>query len=216
MTNATTLVLAPVAGCVAALANPALRPSAVEELAGIAAHPRAFYVYGCAIFVSSVLLIPALFGIMSLLRQNHPWAYVAGGVAQLGMLIAIGDAATELVFWRMGSTQGNSEAMAHLASQYESSSGVEIFYNVGAVAMLGVFVVSAVLWRARLVPHWACACLAACLVLNIAGFTLASKPVLLASYVVMLAGFSRMVPMVLRTADQASEDRLVGQLQQVH
>ena len=196
VSNAAALVLAPLTGLVAALAHPALRPSAAEELQAVADHPTAFYVYAVGILISSILLVPALFGIMGLLRPDHPRAYVAGAVAQLGMLIAIGDAATEMYVWQMGSTQGAAEPMVALMNHYESATGVATIYNVGALAMLGIFVIAAALWRSRVAPPWAAGGLAASLVLNIVGFTAASKPALVASYAVMLVafiGFARLV-----------------------
>ena len=202
LTNATALVLAPLSGLVAALAHPALRTSDAEELSAVIAHPDAFYVYAAGILISSILFVPALFGIMALVRRDHPWAYAAGGLGQLAMLIAIGDAATELFVWGLATAPGTGAPLASLLTYADSAPGVATFYGVGALTMLGIFVLAAVLWRARLAPRWAAACLPACLVLNIAGFSMASKPVLVASYVVMLLGFTRFAMLVLK-ADPA-------------
>ena len=205
VSNALALVMAPFAGLVAAVAHPALRSSPAAELQAVAQHPSSFYVYAAGILISSILLVPALFGILSLVRPDHPRAYVAGAIAQLGMLIAIGDAATEMYVWQMGSTQGATGSMVTLLDHYETATGVATFYNVGALAMLGVFVVAVVLWRGRLAPRWAAVGLAACLVLNMIGFAVASKSFLVASYVVMLVAFSRLAQLVLQVDESPQE-----------
>src|SRR5689334_18583587 len=95
---ALSLVLMPVLGLVAAWALPALRATRAAEIAAIAAHPGRFYVYALAILLSSYLSVPAFFGVMAVLRDRAPlWTVLAGGLTQIGLLISVGDAATELL-----------------------------------------------------------------------------------------------------------------------
>src|SRR5438046_3755756 len=97
------LFAAPVFGLIAAIVTPALKPTRGEEISAIAAAPGRFCVYALGRLLSSYLLVPAVFALTCLVRTHRPaWAYLAGGLAQLGLLVAIGDAATELMFWQMG------------------------------------------------------------------------------------------------------------------
>jgi hypothetical protein len=190
-TYAAALVLAPSAGIIAAAAVPGLQTSTTAQLEAIAAHPGRFQAYALAILVSSYLLVPAFLGLMQLIRQRSPrWAYAAGGLALVGMLVAIGDAATELMYWKMGSAGTDLSTMAALSERYEAGTG--FVYAVGGLAfLLGTVLMGVALWRTRVVPRWAAGGLPVSAVLNIGGFAAASQPVLVISYVVMLAVFAR-------------------------
>jgi len=190
-TYAASLVLAPAAGIVAAVAVPGLQTSSTDQLEAIAAHPGRFQAYALAILVSSYLLVPEFLALMQLVRQRSPrWSYVAGGPALVGMLVAIGDAATELMYGKMGSAGDDLTTMAALSDRYES--GTAFVYAVGGLAfLLGTGLMGVALWRTRVVRRWVAVGLPASAVLNIGGFAAASQPVLVLSYVVMLAVLAR-------------------------
>ena len=195
------LILAPLTGMGAAVALPALRDSRSAEISAIARHQDRFYLYALGILLSSYLFVPAFFGIMNLLREQAPrWAYLAGGLAQVGMLVAIGDAATELMYWQMGAPAADHSQMAALADRYESANGSGMVYTVGGLAVVaGTLLVSVALWRTRVVPRWAAVGITAGVGANIVGFGMASQPVLVASYVVTLAACARIAAVVLGT-----------------
>ena len=186
------LVLAPLTGLVAAAAQPALRATRAEEIAAISAHPDRFYVYALAMTVSSYLLVPAMFGVLTLLREHAPrWASVAVGVTQVGLLIAIGDAATEFLYWQMGVGGADRAQMVALAERYENAAGVSVLYSVGGLATLvGIALTSVVLWRSRVAPRWAAVALLVGTAAQIAGFSGAGQPLLIGSYMVLLAAFA--------------------------
>lgn len=193
------MLLSSLTGIVAALAVPALRSTRSAELAAIAAHPGRFYVYALFLLASSYLLVPAFFGVMALLRDRGPrWAFFAGALAQAGLLIAIGDAATELMYWQMGAPGASRAQMVALAERYENAAGSSLIYTVGGLASLvGIALLAVGLWRTRVAPRWAAVALVAGGVANVVGFSVASQPVLIASYVVLLAAFA---PMAQRLA----------------
>lgn len=204
---AVSLVLSPVLGLVAAITIPALRSTRAAEIAAIGAHPGAFYIYALAMLVSSYLTVPAFFGVMALLRERAPvWSVLAGGLAQLGLLVAIGDAATELLYWQMGAPDADRGQMVALAERYENAAGASLVYSLGGLAILvGTVLITVALWRTRVVPRWAAVGLLAGSVANIGGFSAASRPLLIASYVVLLAAFARMaVPLLASGPDPQS------------
>jgi len=191
------MLLTSLTGVVAAFAVPELQSTRSAELAAITAHPDRFYVYALFLLASSYLLVPAFFGVMALLRDRAPrWTFVAGALAQAGLLIAIGDAATELMYWQMGAPGANRAQMVALAERYEGAAGSSLVYTVGGLAsLIGIALLSAGVWRTRVAPRWAAVALVAGGVGNVVGFSVASQPVLIASYLVLLAGFT---PMGLR------------------
>jgi hypothetical protein len=189
--NASALVLAPAFGLVAACATPGLSTTARAQLASVAAHPERFQLYAFAILISSYLMVPAVFGLMALLRRSDVrWAYLAGGVTLVGMVIAVGDAATELMYWKMGSRGADLAQMTALSDRYDAASGW--VYALGGLSVLvGTGCISVGLWRTRVVPRWTAAGVVSSMVLNIGGFAAASQPVLILSYAVMLVVMAR-------------------------
>lgn len=200
------LVLAPLTGLVAAVAQPALRATRAEEIDAISAHPDRFYVYALAMTVSSYLLVPALFGVLALVRKHAArWAYVAVGITQVGLLIAIGDAATELLYWQMGAAGADRTQMVALAERYENSAGTSLIYSLGGLATLvGIALTSVALWRTRVAPRWVAVALMAGTAAQIAGFSGAGQPVLIASYVVLLAAFAHLAVLLVRSTPAPS------------
>jgi hypothetical protein len=188
--DAAALVLAPATGLIAAVAVPGLSSTTKGELDEIAAHPERFHVYAVGVLVSSYLLVPAFFGLMNLVRERSPrWAYLAGGLAQIGMIVAVGDAATESMYWKMGSAT-DLAPMAALSDRYEAGTGW--IYGIGGLAVVvGTIALGIALWRTHVVPRWVALGLGLSVVLNVVGFSAASQPVLVASYVVMLAALGR-------------------------
>jgi hypothetical protein len=200
--TAVSLALAPALGLVAACATPGLHSTTRGELVTISAHPERFHVYAVAILLSSYLMVPAFFGLMTLLRTRRPrWGPHAGGLAQVGKIVAGGDAATELMYWKMGSPGADLGQMVALSERYDTGSAW--VYGIGGLAfVLGSILVAVGLWRTRVLPRWAAAGVGVSSVLNVVGFASANQPVLIASYVVMLAALARAA---VATLDEAAE-----------
>ncbi|MGZ4548782.1 MAG: hypothetical protein ACXVF0_04610 [Blastococcus sp.] len=186
------LLLTPLLGLVAAVTLPASSSGPAGEIAAIAAQPGRFYVYAITILASSCLTVPAFFGVMTLLRERAPmWRAVGGGLAQIGAVIAVGDAATELLYWQMGAPQADQAQMAALADRYENAPGASVVYAIGGLAALvGVLLMSVALWRVRVAPRYAAAGLLLGTVANVVGLSMASRPIVVAGYVVLLAAFT--------------------------
>lgn len=200
------MLLAPIAGIIAAVAHPALRDDLDQEIAAIAAHQGRYYVYALAIMISGYLLVPAFLGVLALLRDRATiWSTLAGGLAVAGLLVAVGDGAGELIYWQMGSPRADRAQMVALADRYENALGSSLPYTIGGLATLvGVLLVSVALWRTGVVPRWAAVGLLVGSVANIVGFSAVSRPTLIASYVVLLAAFVPMAQRLLGPADRPS------------
>lgn len=198
LTRSAAMVAAPLTGVVAAVALPALAGDPPTEIAALAAHPTRWYVYAIFMLISSCLLAPAVLGVMALLRDRAPrWSVLAGVLAQVGVLIGIGDAAVELVYWQMGAPGADRAQMVALADRYESALGSSLPFTVGGLAaLIGMAALAAALWRTRVAPRWAAVGLLLGTVANVVGFS-TSQAVLVGSYVVLLAALT---PMALRLA----------------
>ena len=133
-----------------------------------------------------------------LLGQTRPvWAIVAGCLAQFGILVGIGDSATELMFWQMGAPGASLGQMTALATRYDAAPGAVLVFMIGGLAALcGTLLLAAGLWRARAVPAWTAIAVAVGTIANIAGLSAASVPVTIASYALLLAAFGRIALIV--------------------
>jgi hypothetical protein len=152
--------------------------------------------------IGGYLLIPAFAGIRSVLRERRPrWADLVGGAILVSLLVAIGDAAVELMYWQMGTGGANLDQMAALSDRYENAAGASLPYAICGIGLLISTVVFAIgLWRSRAVPAWAALTVPVSIFANIFGYASGNQALLIASAVVMLAGFGRIVPVVLGRA----------------
>ena len=191
-------IAAPLFGIAAALAVPGLQSNRGAELTAIARHQDRFYLYAICILVSSYLLVPAVLAVTGLLRESRG-AVFAGLLTQLGLVVAIGDAAVELMYWQMGRPGADHTQMTALAKHYEDAAGSSLMYNVGGLAVVvGLVWLGVLLWRSGSVPRWSAAALPIATVANVVAFSAASQPVLVASYLLLAAGFAPVARAVRR------------------
>ena len=190
---AASLITAPLLGLVAACAWPPLRTGDRAQIAAISAQPGRWYIFSLFILLSTIMLVPAVLALMRLLGHSRPvWALIAGSVAQLGILIGIGDAATELMVWQMGAPGASLGQMAALTTRYNAAPGTALIFMIGGLATLGgTLALSAGLWRAHAVPAWTAIAIPAATVANIAGLSANSVPITIASFALLLAAFAR-------------------------
>ena len=200
------LVLAPVCGLVAAVATPALvSTSTREQLVAVSHHQGRFYVYSLFILLSSYAFVPAIAALVRLMPQTRPaWSEVAGILTQVSMLVAVGDAATEMVWWQAGSPHASLSAMSALSDRLDAAPGYSLIYAIGGLSgMLGSALLAAALIRTHAAPAWAALALPVGFVVNIVGFSIANQAVLVLSYVVLTAGLVRLAALV-RTPERSA------------
>jgi hypothetical protein len=185
------LVTAPLLGLVAACAWPPLRAGEPAQLAAISAEPGRWYIFSLFLLLSTILLVPAVLALMRLLGRSCPtWALFAGCAAQLGILIGVGDAATNLMVWQMGSRGASLSQMAALATRYNAAPGAALIFMIGGLATLGgTLALSAGLWRAHAAPAWTA--IAVAMIANIIGLSAGSVPITIASFALLLTAFGR-------------------------
>jgi hypothetical protein len=196
------LLIAPTLGLVSAFfGDAAVKTDSHAELAAIAAHPNRFYLYAITQLVGAYLLIPAFLGIKNMMRERSPrWADLAGGAVLLGLLIAIGDGAVELMYWQMGTHTANLDQMAQILDAYGNAPGSSLPYAIGGIILiLGTIAFAIGLSVSRTVPIWAALTIPASIFTNILGFAAGSQPLLIVSAVLLLAGFWRIAVTVLRS-----------------
>jgi hypothetical protein len=193
------LVLAPAFGIVAAVATPALVSTSVRnQLVAVSHHQDRFYVYCLFVLLSSYLFVPAIAAVRRLMPESRPaWTEIAYLITQMSMLIALGDGATEMVWWQAGSPHASLGQMAALSDRLDGAPGYSLVYTIGGIGgMVGIALLAAALIRTHSAPSWAALALPVGFVTNIAGFTIANQAVLVTSYVVLTAGMVRLAALV--------------------
>jgi hypothetical protein len=206
------MILTPVVWLVSAVVAPRFDSDEGAQLAVIAQHPDRWYWFALLTLVGSMLLVPALLGVMGLLRERAPVAaYVGGSLAVLGALVSIGDSLEQVVIWKMGTPGADRAQMTALLTRIDDAQGLQQIFNVGGLAILAGTVVLAIgLVRARSAPVWAAACLPIGTIVNIVGFAAASRASVAASYAILLAGFVPLASRLAAASDGARSPRLAS------
>jgi hypothetical protein len=172
------LVLAPLLLLASSAVSPAIKSDEGAQLAVIARHPDRFYLFSVLGLASSVLLVPALLGLMGMLRERAPgWGYVGVGLMMLGNLLSVGDWMSNFVQWQMAIPEADRGEMTALLTRLDETTGSALPLQLSGFAFLvGTAALAIGLFRARAVPAWSALGLVVGIVLNLAGFIVGSVP----------------------------------------
>jgi hypothetical protein len=189
----------------ASLASPAIKSNEAAQIAVIAAHPTRYYLFTILILGSSMLLVPALIGLMRMSAAGSPrLSNIGGALSLFGALIAVGDSMSQLVIWQMGARGADRAQMAALLHRFDNVAGASVVFSIGGLAIVvGIVLLSIALYRAHAVPTWTCVGVVAGTVLNIVGFSAASLDLLILSSVVLLAALGWIGWLVLTGGSEA-------------
>jgi hypothetical protein len=150
------MVIAPLLVLVSEVIHPAEKSSSREQLAVIARHLDRWYAAHLIALVAIALLVPAVLGLMHMLRERQvAWGHVGGGLALLGLLAVTGIVAVEgFVGWQ-AAAGGDRAQMVALFDRLTGTAGFVIPFIVVAFGlMLGLICLAIGLYRARVVPSW--------------------------------------------------------------
>jgi hypothetical protein len=197
---AAALVATPAIWLVSGIICPPLTSDAGKQLAVVAAHRDRWYWFTLLMLVGELLLIPALFGVMRLLRTRSPKLGLIGGwLAQLGALVAIGDVSTQFIAWLMVRPGQDPAQMTRLLDGMDSSAGANIAYTVGGPALLiGLLLLSIGMYRSRVAPQWVPVAFLAGAAVNVVALSNSMTSVVALSYVILLAPMVVLARIVIR------------------
>src|SRR4051812_19832372 len=105
------MVVAPLVLLVAMVIHPASSMNEATQVATIQDNLDAWYVAHLLALISIAVMVPALLGLMHMLREREvAFGHVGGGLGMLGLLAFAGIVGMELVMWQMAAGGSTAEA----------------------------------------------------------------------------------------------------------
>jgi hypothetical protein len=198
------LIAAPTLLLVSEVLSPELSDDGAESLAVIAAQPGRLTGWIWLGIASAVLLIPAVFGLVHLLRRR---GRVVGGIgAALAVVGSVGYAVHQALFLQLPTLLAGDRA--EMAALYERQGESAVFAVVTflvflAPLLLGLLLLGVGLYRGGVAPLWPAVAIGLAILPSAVPLPFDSG---YASFVLLIAGLAGYARVVLRTTDEQWSD----------
>jgi hypothetical protein len=200
------MVVAPVVLLVAMVIHPASDMDEATQVATIADNLDAWYVAHLLALISIAVMVPALLGLMHMLREREvAFGHVGGGLAMLGLLAFAGIVGMELAMWQMVAGGSTREAVALLERLNDTAGIVIPFALVSFGFSLGLACLAIGLYRARAVQSWMAVSVAVGAILFGIAIGSALNWLAIVAAAFLVVGLGAIGRMVLRETDEAWE-----------
>ena len=200
------MVVAPVVLLVAMVVHPASDMDEAAQVATIADNLDAWYLAHLLALVAIALTVPAVLGLMHMLRERQvSLGHVGGGLAMLGLLAYTGIVGMELAMCEMAAGVSTAEAVALLERLNETTGIVVPFLFVSFGFAIGLACLAVGLYRARAVQSWMAISAGAGAILFGLGVASAMNWMTVVAAAFMVVGLGAIGRMVLRETDEAWE-----------
>jgi hypothetical protein len=203
------MIAAPLLLLVGMVVHPERKSDVGDQLGVIAQNMDAWYVAHLLVAVSLVLAVPAVLGLMHMLREREvAFGHLGGALAMVGLLATTGVVAIEgFVGWQAAAATGaEGGAMTALFERLTETTGIVIPFFVMSLAFtVGMLFLAAGLYRARAVQSWTAAMLAIGSVVFAIGTLATGELLSIVGAAVLLVGFVQVGRMVLAESDEEWE-----------
>lgn len=197
------MILAPVLFLASAILAPSSDNDAGAILGAVGDHADRFYVSTVLGIVGTVLLVPALLGLMHMLRERQvALGHAGGGLALLGSLVFMMFWGVSLMEWQMVRGGANPVQMTALLDRFMHTTGTELFFFFSLAFTVGLLLLALGLYRAHAV-HWSTAGAlgAGAIVLQIGFFVGNTAAWFIVASAILLVGFAAVGRMILTETD---------------
>jgi hypothetical protein len=197
------MVLAPLFLLVGAVLHPEMETDEAAQLAVIADSPDRWYVSHLILLCAIALAVPAVLGLMHMLREREvALGHVGGALALLGLLASIGLVAMDgFVGWQ--AAEGSRAEMTALFERVNETAGVVIpFLVVSFGFALGLIALAMGMYRARAAQWWMCLFIAVAAVCLGIGFVAALNWLTIVGSAFLVVGLGSIGRMVLTETDE--------------
>jgi hypothetical protein len=200
------MVVAPILLLVAMVIHPASDMDEATQVATIADNLDAWYTAHLIALVAIVVMVPALLGLMHMLRERQvALGHVGGGLAMVGLLALVGIVAMELVMWQLVS-EGDTATAVTLLQGLNESAGILIPFALMSFGFaIGMALLAVGLYRARAVQSWMAVCVGVGSIVFGFGIAAAMNWLTIVAAAFLVVGLWSIGRMVLRETDEAWE-----------
>jgi hypothetical protein len=146
------LIAAPIVLLVGAVIHPETERDGAGHLAAVADDPSRYYAAHAILLVGIALFLPALLGLMHLLRDRATAVgHLGAGLAMIGLFGATAIVAMDgIAVTQMAQPEASADEMAALLDRIKESGGLRAIAVVGAMTWaVGMLLLAYGLWRAR-------------------------------------------------------------------
>jgi hypothetical protein len=200
------MIGAPLLLVVGMIVHPESKTDVADQLAVVSANMDEWYVAHLILAISLVLAVPAVLGLMHMLREKEvAYGHLGGALALVGLLATTGIVAMEgFVGWQAGAATGSDQAaMTALFERVTDTTGIVIpFFVMSFAFTVGMLFLAVGLYRARAVQSWSAAMLAIGSTVFAVGSSMAEDTVTIIGAAVLLVGFFQVGRMVLSESDE--------------
>src|SRR4051812_15748519 len=164
----TCMLVAPALGLIGFIVTPGYDSATGKQLLTVAANRDQWFVSELLILLSLVVLVPAILGLMHMLREREvAFGHAGGALALIGTMAAIGSTAIGFVMWQMTATVGN----AALIERVQDATGTYVLFYLAVFGLtLGMLALCMGLYRAHAAHPVAIGAVALGSVMAVVGF----------------------------------------------
>ncbi|HYH59962.1 MAG TPA: hypothetical protein VD790_12200 [Thermoleophilaceae bacterium] len=200
------MIGAPLFLLIAMVIHPERKSDVGDQLAVVAGEMDAWYASHLIAAIALVLAVPAVLGLMHMLREREvAFGHVGGALALLGLMATTGVVAIEgFVGWQAAASP--SPEMTALFERITETTGIVVpFFVMSLGFAAGMLFLASGLYRARAVQSWTAAMLAVGAVVLAVGNAAASDLFAILGGAVLFVGFVQVGRMVLAESDEEWE-----------
>ncbi|HVS29390.1 MAG TPA: hypothetical protein VHE14_07540 [Solirubrobacteraceae bacterium] len=202
------MLLAPLLLLVVASISPENSSNAQRQLTVVARHPDRWYVSDLLAILALCLLIPAIFGLMQMLRERAPRiCHVGGSLALAGVVAVAFQTALGLVEWQMIKGGADRDQMAALLHRLEQSAGVAPVLIAAGLLALGLTLLAFGLYRIGEIGLTTASAIALGAILVDVGYELPSGALTIAAAALTALGLGRVGWRLLLASGAPPRDR---------
>jgi hypothetical protein len=202
MVAGTCMLLAPLVMLIAAVVSPELETKAGAQLATAADHLDRFYISNLLGMVALILFVPAVLGLMHMVRERRAaYGAVGGGLTVLGTLASLVGCGVGFAIWQMADDGVQAADVSALHGLMNATGAVIPVYVLGLVMAIGAAILGAGLYLARVVDWWMALFFAGGIVCINVAFLAGTVALLIVGAALTLVGLGSMGLMVLRESD---------------
>jgi hypothetical protein len=197
------MVLAPLLLLISGIVQPDLKSGDLNQLVVISGNLDAWYTSQALALAALAVSVPAILGLMHMLRERQ-WAMgaVGGGLALLGVVFAAGTVALSLVQWQLMRFGVPIPSAAAIVHDLKTTSGMQIPFLILPFAFaLGMAVLATGLALSRAANPAMATMIGLGAIGVLAGYAIASVTLVIVAAAVLLVGLGTTGLLVLRETD---------------